>query len=618
MPDGDIQDSRIAVCIPGRGLSRAGQQLDRELMAIRETQARYLTRRDIGTRSLLEREEVELDRRLMAEEAARYRGGRIESPTDFGPDLTVFFSGTEPDAWVHQIAGTMLSWAYPELPLQASLMPRTLMPEDVPGLHEEIFSEVDTSGSRLAEFGHGLGLSSLHAVGAYDPGDCTVFPLIHALLEARPDGISWAEVLRSLTYASGLTRPLATLYLLAFVHQRPQEGVPEAELVLAAGHSMRSRDGQLIRGRRLTREFIPCMPWDQEAFARDFTALRYSGAEVGWNDALPYTSLLCQGLTEAEDGSPEASRGEGELLDSLGGLSRDILQAREVLQTLSESIPSPNLDFLAGSLDHLSQVCAGGGYARVYGLARNTYQGVGEMARDLDLLGRLLYLGEHLDSVVGMKAYLEGAVIQAGYEQLSLDRVALAEELSLPVLVDGPQGWSVVRAHIQEFQTRYRRAYATHHSDYQRQAAGLLASLEDARLKLHALTLLNSIPELGETVGTDLLQAYDALEQRIGVCSVNPWDLPLTVGPRCAGCQMALGEAPPNEELEQFLRSLDRVLGEQNRRLSLLLVGRILEDRADQRLDDFLKIVQASDLSALSNTLSEELAQFIGRLLRSR
>ena len=527
-------------------------------------------------------------------------------------------SGTEPDTWLGEIAGTLLSWAFPELPLQGSLMPRTLMPEDVPGLHEEIFSGADTSGARLAEFGPGLGLSSPHATGVYDPSDCRVFQLIHALLEARLEEVSWAEVLRSLTHASGLTHPLATLYLLTFVHHRPPEGLPEVELVLAPGHGIRCRDGELIRGRRLTREFTPLIPWDQEAFSRDFTALRYSAAEVRWNDALPYISLLCQWLTEAEDGSTEASRGEGELLDSLGGLSRDILQVREVLQTLSESIPSPNLEMLAGSLDHLSQVCAGGAYARVHALARNTYDNPGEMARDLELLGRILYLGGQLDNVVGMKAYLEGVVIQAGYDQLSFDRTALTEELSLPVLVDGPQGWSVVRAHIQEFQTRYRRAYATHHSEYQRQAAVLLASLEDARLKLHALTLLNSISELGEAVGTDLVQAYDVLEQRIGVCSANPWDLPLTVSPRCADCQMALGEAPPNEELEQFLRSLDRVLGDQNRRLSRLLVGRILEDRADQRLDSFLKIVQASDLSALSNTLSEELAQFIGRLLRSR
>ena len=37
--------------------------------------------------------------------------------------------------------------------------------------------------------------------------------------------------------------------------------------------------------------------------------------------------------------------------------------------------------------------------------------------------------------------------------------------------------------------------------------------------------------------------------------------------------------------------------------------------QVDRRLEDFLKIVQASDLSALSNTISEELVFFVRRVL---
>jgi hypothetical protein len=56
-------------------------------------------------------------------------------------------------------------------------------------------------------------------------------------------------------------------------------------------------------------------------------------------------------------------------------------------------------------------------------------------------------------------------------------------------------------------------------------------------------------------------------------------------------------------------------LGAKNRRLSSLLVERILQGHTDERLDAFLKIVQASDLSALSNTLTPELVAFIRRML---
>ncbi len=36
----------------------------------------------------------------------------------------------------------------------------------------------------------------------------------------------------------------------------------------------------------------------------------------------------------------------------------------------------------------------------------------------------------------------------------------------------------------------------------------------------------------------------------------------------------------------------------------------------DQKLEDLLKIIQASDLTALFNTLSPELIGFIGQILR--
>ena len=93
-------------------------------------------------------------------------------------------------------------------------------------------------------------------------------------------------------------------------------------------------------------------------------------------------------------------------------------------------------------------------------------------------------------------------------------------------------------------------------------------------------------------------------------------DMALRTNPRCPRCRIELGEAPPSQEVDAFLKDLDRSLGEQNRRLSLTLVERILHDRMDERLESFLKIVQASDLSSLSNTLNEELGLFIRRLLR--
>ena len=116
-------------------------------------------------------------------------------------------------------------------------------------------------------------------------------------------------------------------------------------------------------------------------------------------------------------------------------------------------------------------------------------------------------------------------------------------------------------------------------------------------------------------MGLGLEQRFNDLGQEITLCGLPSPDLPLHASPRCPNCVISLGEAPPAQDVDQFLRDLDRALGEQNRRLSLVLVSRIIHGQVDQRLEDFLKIVQASDLSALSNTLTDELTQWIRQLI---
>jgi hypothetical protein len=78
---------------------------------------------------------------------------------------------------------------------------------------------------------------------------------------------------------------------------------------------------------------------------------------------------------------------------------------------------------------------------------------------------------------------------------------------------------------------------------------------------------------------------------------------------------MGLDESLPAGELARLGGAISSLLGAKQRTLSGLLVEQVLQGRADPRLDDFLKIVQASDLSALANTMSTELAAFLRQVL---
>ena len=617
VPSGAVLDSRIAVCIPGRRPSRGRGDVARDLAALRETQALYLTQRDPQsalTLSYLEGRREELEGRLTTEEATRYAGGHIVSPTVLGEGIGRFFTGPEPSVWFQNIACELLAWAYPALPLDVSLMPRDLTAQEIPGLYEALLASAEERRAPLGEFGPGLGLSTPTAPLVLDVVQCQVFQRLRGELESRQGELAWREVNLLLAHALGLTRPLAALYLLAFASC----GQPETELALVPDHGLSFRDGRSIRGVRLTRRFIPLLPWRDDLYAEKIIAIRLAGEEVSWNDALQYTALLCQGLTELEDEPSELSQQEGELVDALQELAEDSSRAQGVLETLSGAVPSPNGDRVGFALRRLSEVCQGDDFRRTYHLAASAYANPLDLLDDLELLRGMLYLAEQVEEILGMKAYLDGAVVQSGYKELSFDRPTLLEEMSLPVFLASVQGWPAVREHFRAYQVRYRAAYADHDGIYQRQVARVWAHLERSQTQLNALALLNAIPELGEPAGTDLEQGYDIIEQRLGRCDINPRDIALDSSPRCSQCQMALGETPPIEELELFAVEVDRALGEQNRRLSRILVGRIIHDRTDKRLENFLKVVQASDLSALSNILDDELAVYIRRLVRDQ
>ena len=85
--------------------------------------------------------------------------------------------------------------------------------------------------------------------------------------------------------------------------------------------------------------------------------------------------------------------------------------------------------------------------------------------------------------------------------------------------------------------------------------------------------------------------------------------------PVCGSCGITLEQSLPLGELSRISSAIEANLAGQNRQLSNLLVGKIMQEAHDPQLDDLLKIVQASDLSALSNTLTPDMAGFIRRLL---
>jgi hypothetical protein len=131
---------------------------------------------------------------------------------------------------------------------------------------------------------------------------------------------------------------------------------------------------------------------------------------------------------------------------------------------------------------------------------------------------------------------------------------------------------------------------------------------------MNARSLLNALPELGEPTGGGLFEKLGHIDPGPSPSQADSAVIDLEATPICPSCHLSLDWTIPTGDLVRLASAIDEVLEEKNRRLSNL-VERVLEGNNDQRLNDFIAIVQASDLSALSNTLNEDLLAFIRQLL---
>ena len=168
---------------------------------------------------------------------------------------------------------------------------------------------------------------------------------------------------------------------------------------------------------------------------------------------------------------------------------------------------------------------------------------------------------------------------------------------------------------VSSFKSRYATVYLAHHLRFHKELGGYLLNWDEAQRKVRALGLLNTIPELGEATGSGLSEALYSMGGMPSLCPKSDGDLDLVDTPVCPSCRLTLEQSMDAEGLTRLLATIDAALGDKNRRLSNLVVDRILHGQVDQQLEEFLNIVLASDLSALSNTISEDLVAFLQRLL---
>ena len=310
----------------------------------------------------------------------------------------------------------------------------------------------------------------------------------------------------------------------------------------------------------------------------------------------------------------EAAAQERRLVQGLAPLGENLPCVTKAMDDLAKGLGSPLDPAVAEALERLSALASANDSAAFYAAAQHHYVSPEEMAADVDLWHRLRDLAQLAPEVLELKSYLEGMASSEEGDDLALDRMSLLGQLSLSALAGTPRLWASIRALFDWLKARYGAAYRAHHHEYHGQLASLRRRLQEGAAQVRALELLNGIVELGAPLGEELPRRHQELLARSRPC-VEVSQASLEAEPRCPLCGLSLGDEPPTQEAERLLEELHDALGEQQRRLGSEAVRQILAQSGESRVDRFVKVVQASDLTSLANVLNDDLVAFLRQLL---
>ena len=604
IPAGQIVDPRVAMAVPRRPADPAREALIREISSIHEAKERYVTSREAETlalRETMEEREASLSAELARRNALSYGQGRIYTQSGMSIRPSDVFIGDDPGSWADNLAVAVLEKAFPTLPLGHGEFPHPLDAMTVEDVFRGIFQGDPAAAEEAASFAPALGLATREAPTVFDDAGCRVLEIIQRAVEAGGGEMPAGDAASLLRHTHGLSRSLAVLYLLAFVHHAG------AELELVNGHSVQLRHGGLFIGDRITWDTVQEVSFS-DSIDGDFRALRVRPPLV-WNTVLPYASLLAEGF-EASQEESSITEQEHKLLDALDDLASRIERSRQEVSTLAVGLEADAGTSVA-TLDSLSVLCTATGYRGFHALAQSAFGSRSGFSQALDLHSRLEQLVALAPAITRTRLYLDEMTFRAADRDLALERDTVVGRPGLDSLIANPSLWSSVYDAFHQLRRRYAAVYRARHARYHEEGVELRYRLERLRPPAEAIARFNDVPEFGGPLATEVPARLIELMASIRTCELRADEIALEPAPSCHSCELPMDEEIPRRQAALLFTDTEVAMREYNRRLSSEGVRRILAHPNRGQLDKFINLVQVSDLSALANVLDGEVVEFL-------
>ncbi len=552
---------------------------------------------------------------LLQTQLGLYRNGSVITRDNLGIATREIFGKVGFEGQISLLVEKILSACYKQPLFEWSLLRSTLTAAEAGKLFEGYFGKSPAPAQITAtkNYGIGLGLSSSDQPGQFAPQP-SALPLekIAELLTAQNGReLKVYKILETLSRPPyGLPYMVVQLYLLAFV----RHGNPRVDLTLKFSHKVRTRDNRPFPQGRINAATITEIQWKPDLW----TSMDALVPAVGphWNDVLQYGRLIVDDL-RATVNQTEIDAESQRLLERLERVSNEVSQHKSALQvlqrTLGVNLPHQDQKVFADLKTLLEERSS---YEAFYEKASELFQSPDMLKDTMQSYGRLKELSGYVAQISEAQRYLEQASLKESDRELRAQRMTLLAQIDLASMAAQPHLWGGIWATFEDFKRRYRNEYQKFHRDTNESLSKIQQGLADVPNQLRALSLLNSITELGPAIGEDLEYRYTELCQGLEPCNVTDY-LQVTVdaAPVCSACQREMTYTPPVQVVEKFNRDLKQALMDQQRRLASETIRRVLERGQGDALGQFLQVIQAANMTALVNVLDANIVRIIRDLL---
>ena len=325
----------------------------------------------------------------------------------------------------------------------------------------------------------------------------------------------------------------------------------------------------------------------------------------------------------ASDPGPRAREFQDALYESLAGGSTGVRDADPLL--LLERLTDAAMA-LAGenntaidTLSRLRGVAAAGEVGAALAAAADRFETPARF-REAVYFGRCLARERSaaLDLLAGQR-YLQDVAVPLAFPDLLTDHDAVLDATTFALLWREPARAAWMLNALEIWKREYAAIYGGQHSDYRTGLTTIAERIDGSATKAAAVERLNQLRRLGPPVAVPALTQLADLE-RLYPCAIAAAVLneALSRSPTCPECGYELGRQAPVADARRVVQAVERGLASQQARLARRVVSRIISRPGgdeDEKIERFIRVVQASDLTGLALVLDDELVEFLRDLL---